>query len=619
MKNVARQWLAALVLLLLIGGGIAFGFYLGGQNRYEPAITPESAEESAATDAETSTENETESATPAYQHLDRYSTVKQGPYGQTQLVPNGRDPERTVGNLTFGSTNPLDTDTFMAPYKDSVMQDGKVYWADQITWAEVKNRYDWFQVGTFDQGPFAGQQLLVLNMECDGPCFYPMLYRFAYDAMTGELTYFENESADWESEELKSLLRNRTGALLPELALPERITIPGTDNVFTRDQTDAMFWGDSGYFQNFKPLFNDSEVGPLFELTAASVGAESGCVYAVAPDGSIVRYAYDPAFGSDNNQVLEQADGKKIYLSEYNLRSGGCGIIGGCYMIENVNMSELMLVGTTGEVGAMYTVKNPDINAATIYENNQDLTRPAGRLADIYRTYSSLNKENAKSFSDFTADHPLLYFQDPLGRWVSLVNSRYQPPAECGKPVIYLYPERPMDVDVRVEVDRFTKTIPEHGIDGWHVKATPSGKLFNYADQKRYPYLFWEAFDSDQIETDRGFSVARQDVPRFLRRSLSELGFTRRETKDFIEFWEPRMLDNPEPYFFVSFLGTREFNKVAPLHIAPAPDTLIRVFMYYEPMNEPMAVLPQELKPARRHGFTVFEWGGTSSRPWADE
>jgi hypothetical protein len=78
------------------------------------------------------------------------------------------------------------------------------------------------------------------------------------------------------------------------------------------------------------------------------------------------------------------------------------------------------------------------------------------------------------------------------------------------------------------------------------------------------------------------------------------------------------MLTNNEEYFFVSFVGTRDFNKVAPLKISPAPDTLIRVFMYYMPLNKPLRTEKQDLKTIDRNGFTVVEWGGTSSVPWME-
>jgi len=99
---------------------------------------------------------------------------------------------------------------------------------------------------------------------------------------------------------------------------------------------------------------------------------------------------------------------------------------------------------------------------------------------------------------------------------------------------------------------------------------------------------------------------------------LVKLGLNNKEIKDFKEFWLKRMLDNKEQYFLISFLGTNEFNKIAPLSITPAPTTLIRVFMYYHPTNSDIKLPEQKLSSVKRTGFTVIEWGGTSSKPWQD-
>lgn len=611
MKNLAKEWLAAIVLLILVGGAVMFGFYLGNQNQYSP---PTIEEEEDTMDKESDEIVDLDTVSDPQSYGQEVTDSTRGIIFQ----PNGKDPQKKVGAITFGNTQKLDNEVFMASYKSNILNDGKEMWGDNMKWDDIKNKYQWYQVGTFHGGAFTGYKLLTLNVGCDGPCFAPTLYRFAWKESTGELVYFENESNKWETQELAMLFKNRSSMLIDELHLPERIGIPGVNAVLSRDAEDISFWGESLYLQNYEMVFPDSEVGPLYEI--AGVHAKTGCLFAVAPDGSLVRYAYDPEFSGGSNNKLNLNTGATMYLGNYTPRRGGCGITGMCYMIDKVNEGEVYEIGSTGTGLKVYAVKDPDINAVTQYDKIKgDFTTPAGRLADLYRMYSSFQKENAKAFSQFTADYPILYWQDPLGRWASIVNSDYQPPAECGKPVIYLYPEKTMDIDVAVEVDEFTKTIPEHGEDGWHVRSTPNSQIFNYDDGNVYPYLFWEGHDKDKVEASQGFMIARDDVPRFLRNSLRDLGFTRREARDFIEFWQPHMLENSEPYFFVSFVGTRDFNKVAPLHITPAPDTLIRVFMYFDPVSVPYNVTPQVLRATPRHGFTVFEWGGTSSRPWSED
>ena len=48
-----------------------------------------------------------------------------------------------------------------------------------------------------------------------------------------------------------------------------------------------------------------------------------------------------------------------------------------------------------------------------------------------------------------------------------------------------------------------------------------------------------------------------------------------------------------------------------PLEISPQPDSIIRVFMDYKPLNKKIKVKEQSLTTQDRNGFTVVEWGGS--------
>jgi hypothetical protein len=54
-----------------------------------------------------------------------------------------------------------------------------------------------------------------------------------------------------------------------------------------------------------------------------------------------------------------------------------------------------------------------------------------------------------------------------------------------------------------------------------------------------------------------------------------------------------------------------ELNSYMALDIEPKPDTLIRVFMEYKPLDEYKEVKEQELVKVQRKGYTVVEWGGS--------
>jgi len=63
-------------------------------------------------------------------------------------------------------------------------------------------------------------------------------------------------------------------------------------------------------------------------------------------------------------------------------------------------------------------------------------------------------------------------------------------------------------------------------------------------------------------------------------------------------------------YNLIAFQGDA-YTEGAQLAIDPAPDVLLRVFMAWKPLENPVDIPPQALEGAGRTGFTVVEWGGT--------
>lgn len=75
-----------------------------------------------------------------------------------------------------------------------------------------------------------------------------------------------------------------------------------------------------------------------------------------------------------------------------------------------------------------------------------------------------------------------------------------------------------------------------------------------------------------------------------------------------MEFWQPRL--EVKPYAFVSFVPQKEFDRLAPLTVSPKPDSIIRVFMDYKPLDEKITVREPIIRTPVRKGFAVVEWGG---------
>ena len=63
-------------------------------------------------------------------------------------------------------------------------------------------------------------------------------------------------------------------------------------------------------------------------------------------------------------------------------------------------------------------------------------------------------------------------------------------------------------------------------------------------------------------------------------------------------------------YNLISF-QSEVYTDNAELTISPEPDSVLRVFMAWQPLEEKIEIEEQELQSFERTGFTVVEWGGT--------
>lgn len=175
------------------------------------------------------------------------------------------------------------------------------------------------------------------------------------------------------------------------------------------------------------------------------------------------------------------------------------------------------------------------------------------------------------------------------------------------KPVIYLYPEEETKVSVTLDFDgELTSTYPAYG-DSWTVDASPDGTLTDPTTGRQYYCLFWEGVSQTEYDFSTGFCVTGENTADFLEGALARLGLTEQEANEFIIYWLPKMEHNP--YNLISF-QQETYTNSAQLTIDPAPDTLIRVFMAWQGLDQPVEVEPQTLAAPERTGFTVVEWGG---------
>lgn len=176
------------------------------------------------------------------------------------------------------------------------------------------------------------------------------------------------------------------------------------------------------------------------------------------------------------------------------------------------------------------------------------------------------------------------------------------------KPMIYIYPEETMEVEVVLNYDgEITHTYPKTE-NSWTVQASPNRTLTD-ENGREYYGLFWEGKPRNPVQPNSGAIIAKDSLIPFLETSLDQLGLNYKEANEFIVFWLPILEQNE--YNLLYFAGG-DYTSHAELSISPKPDNVIRVMMGYVPLEAPINILPQVLpeKPSR-DGFTVVEWGGT--------
>jgi hypothetical protein len=182
------------------------------------------------------------------------------------------------------------------------------------------------------------------------------------------------------------------------------------------------------------------------------------------------------------------------------------------------------------------------------------------------------------------------------------------------KPVIYLYPEVKTQINVKINYrPGFSVTYPAYR-NGWRVTANPQGRLIDSFDGKEYSYLYWEGNPDPDTNYDlsTGFVVKGEDIANFLQDKLSKMGLTPKEYNEFIVYWYPKMKHNL--YNLIHFASPAEYFDRVVLEVSPPPEAILRVFMVFKPLNKFLEIQPQTIKPFKRGGFTVVEWGGSQLR-----
>ncbi|MBI4779091.1 hypothetical protein HY797_01400 [Candidatus Falkowbacteria bacterium] len=319
-------------------------------------------------------------------------------------------------------------------------------------------------------------------------------------------------------------------------------------------------------------------------------------------DSSVIYYdlSYD-FLADDNSLVAEFNSDSQAYKTKKFDRTirQGCSFAGASGIIYPKDLAgRLRDIGATNSSSALYApLSSDDELVKAVYEGYK-----VGRDPTI--TYDG---KPVLSYQDLAAKQPVIVWRDALGDYHIFPNSDYGPLAECGKPVIYLYPETKIEVKVKVGA-KVRISEPDYG-DGWKVVANPDGKIIN-GDGAVYENLYWEGLGRGYYPSIKeGRVVKRINIEAELRSDLAVLGLNEKEIFDFMDFWLAKMPKTA--YIRLTWLDTNEMNELAPLAISPRPDTVKRVFLDFAGQNtEATDLASQKLKGFERNGFTVVEWGG---------
>ena len=424
-------------------------------------------------------------------------------------------------------------------------------------------------------------------------------------------------------------------AKFPELAAPKQLSVPKSLSNDVRlvyrgaERSGGIFDMDSPQdnrggvynvrehqfstaFQNSQSVFFDPVFGPVY-LDERSFGL-------ILPDGSVHRYELLPNFIKSK----DEAD-KQMYPTsgEVDIEWKNKTLGAGTYLLDGEIINEGCFVGAKEYTniinGKSWFNKNNLVAIGKVRKSGDVVYELSDKLNNPH--YQSIFKVTAEgmgiaeadlvsnpNYIKFINDQPLFIWQDPFGNYRSYYKIKYQTAAECGKPVIYLYPKKTTDVSVKVYPSGgFSHTEPEYGT-GWSVSASPDSQLINKIDGKIYPYLFWEGQATGFGFPKEGFVLSRANLETELSMILKNVGLNNQETADFVEFWAPKM--KVKPYVFVTFADQAEFSRAVPLQISPRPNSVLRVMMSFSPLDKNKIVPPLVFKPFVRHGFTVVEWGG---------
>jgi hypothetical protein len=409
---------------------------------------------------------------------------------------------------------------------------------------------------------------------------------------------YQSSSDAFTGPDLNSGVKIDAATNYKSLASSETLTLSGVTINRTNAYVSSAFLSDLSYGDNTKisPIAS-TPYGGLYLVKSSEVGGVDSQTFVLQHfDGSIEYYQYVPKVLSDDGVAKVTWSDGSVNRDQFRYDgAGACGSAAYVATLQDVSGAGLKVGGKTSGDEPVYVYTDPmNVVVQAFYRQSSG-------------QYYDSNNETATAITaqQYLDAHAIFIYKDPLGRYLLFANRKYFG-AECGKPVVYLYPTHTMPVSVQVGAN-ITKSEPAYG-NGWNVIAQPNGTLTT-ADGAAYGSLFWEGLGNGSYPQERrGVVVPREQAVTTMNTQLSQLGLNEQERADFIQYWSIKLSD--APYVRLTWFGTRQMDQLAPLTISPKPDTVIRVFLDSEGLQTRKVLEPQVLTSIPRKGFTVVEWGG---------
>lgn len=418
---------------------------------------------------------------------------------------------------------------------------------------------------------------------------------------------YNEESEQYYSKQFKPVIKINKDIRYDSLSLPKEIAID-KDYRLKKPTYARLGDRDSHYTDSPQANLKDSEVKVLGsskinrqESAYTDTKLTSISYYLLSPLKTRIGLEIEP-LDIEANKYQWSKGANSAVADKYKPITRGCGASGSGAVISRVDGladTDTVDAGKSGTGLAVHEFKDP----------NHPVIQKA---YDEFKEFVSYDKTIANaniSKNDFVSQHAVVLHKDRFGQWLVYVGENMAPVGGCAKPVVYLYPTARTMVNVRVGADVKISDPFYDPRSGWNALANPDGSLV--VGGQPYSSLFWEGPGQGSYPSiDSGVIVETRFAVRAIQLQLRQLGLNQQESADFIEYWQDKLPN--KPYTRLTWLTTAELEQLAPLHITPKPDTLIRVFLDYSGLDAPYDLPRQELTALPRSGFTVVEWGGLS-------